>query len=53
MRVFALRADCAFRLLGCSQTLPDFCKTAVNPEGIARELNGVFTMTCFYDFEDL
>lgn len=53
MRVFALRADYAFRLLGCSQTLPDFCKTAVDPEGAAHELNGVFTITCFYDFKDL
>lgn len=53
MRVSALRADCTFRLLGCSQTLTDFCKTAVNPEDIVRELNGVFTITCFCDFEDL
>lgn len=51
MRVSALRADCAFRLLGCSQTLPDFCKTAVDPDGIARELNDIFTMTLFCDFE--
>jgi hypothetical protein len=53
MRVSALRADCAFRLLGCSQTLTDFCKTAVNPKDMAHELNGAFTMTCFYDFKDL
>lgn len=53
MRVFALRADRAFRLLGCSQTLSSFCKIAVNPEGIAHELNGVFTITWFYDFKDL
>lgn len=53
MRVSALWAGCAFRLLGCSQTLTDFCKTAVNPESMARELNGVFTITWFYDFKDL
>lgn len=51
MRVSALRADRAFRLLGCSQTLTDFCKTAVNPEGIACELNDIFAMTLFCDFE--
>lgn len=53
MRVSTLWADCAFRLLGCSQTLSDFCKIAVNPKDMAHELNGAFTMTCFYDFKDL
>ena len=53
MRVSALRADRAFDFWGCSQTLTDFCKTAVNPEGSAHELNGAFTITCFYDFKDL
>jgi hypothetical protein len=37
--------------LGCSQTLPDFCKTAANPDGIARELNDILAMTLFCDFE--
>lgn len=36
MRVSALRADCTFRLLGCSQTLPDFCKIAVDPGNRTR-----------------
>ena len=51
MRVSALRADCAFDFWGCSQTLPDFCKTAVNPAGAAHELNDIFAMTLFCDFE--
>lgn len=51
MRVSALRADRAFRLLGCSQTLSSFCKIAANPDGIARELNDIFAMTLFCDFE--
>jgi hypothetical protein len=51
MHVSALRADRAFDFWGCSQTLPDFCKIAANPDGIARELNDVFTMTLFCDFE--
>jgi len=51
MRVSALRTDCAFRLLECSQTLSDFCKTAVNPAGAAHELNDIFAMTLFCDFE--
>lgn len=51
MRVSALRADRAFDFWGCSQTLPDFCKIAANPDGIARELNDIFAMTLFCDFE--
>lgn len=49
MRVSALRADRAFDFWGCSQTLPDFCKIAANPDGeYVQRMSFGFDCRCFF-----
>lgn len=44
-------AGSVYRKSGMLPNLPDFRNVAATPDGIARELNDIFAMTLFCDFE--